>query len=134
MSILNVLEFPELQALLRTMALIMCGTTLIPARSAAITNGDCAAVPVLLSSNWSLEGTRRVIIKIETTGQPDELVSTIDFTRSTVYRNTKRDRENMCIFTVEESNSNENSFRCLGMFRRGAYVSAAAIEMVSIEA
>lgn len=39
-------ELPEDQALVSTTALIMDGTTLIPALVAAITKGDCAAVPV----------------------------------------------------------------------------------------
>jgi uncharacterized protein YycO len=63
----NILELPELQALVITIALIICGTTLIPARVAAMTNGDCAAVPEVLSSIGSLDGTNRVIMKTVTT-------------------------------------------------------------------
>lgn len=61
------LEFPELQALVSTIALIICGTTLIPALFAAIRNGDWAAVPVLLSNIGSSDGIKRVIMRIEMT-------------------------------------------------------------------
>lgn len=50
------------------MALIIWGTTLTPARCAAIRNGDWAAVPVLLNNMGSFEGTSRVIMKMEMTG------------------------------------------------------------------
>lgn len=40
------LEFPDDQAEVKTTALIIEGTTLIPASRAAITKGDCEAVPV----------------------------------------------------------------------------------------
>jgi hypothetical protein len=64
---LNKPEFPELQALVRTTALIIEGTTLIPALVAAITNGDSAAVPVDLRRLGSLEGTMSPTMKIDRT-------------------------------------------------------------------
>jgi len=57
-------EFPEDQALVKTTALMMEGTTLIQARVAAITKGDCAAVPVDLRRLGSSDGTTRPIMKI----------------------------------------------------------------------
>lgn len=42
----SMFEFPEDQAEVITTALIIDGTTLIPARVAAITNGDVDAVPL----------------------------------------------------------------------------------------
>lgn len=58
---------PELHALVNTIALIICGTTLTLARCAAMRKGDCVAVPVLLSSIGSFEGTSNVTIKIDIT-------------------------------------------------------------------
>lgn len=69
----NELEFPELQALLSTMALMIWGTTLTPARCAAMRNGDWAAVPVLLNNMGSFEGTNRVIMKMEMTSSWSDL-------------------------------------------------------------
>lgn len=42
----SILAFPELQALVRMTALMMDGTTLMPALEAAMTKGDWEAVPV----------------------------------------------------------------------------------------
>lgn len=64
----HTLELPELHALVNTIALMMCGTIFTLERLAAITNGDWAAVPVLLRSILSLEGTSRVIMKTDMTG------------------------------------------------------------------
>jgi hypothetical protein len=60
-------EFPELHALVRTTALIIEGTTWIPALVAAMTNGDWAAVPVDLRRSGSLDGTIRPTMKIDYT-------------------------------------------------------------------
>lgn len=60
-------EFPELHALVNTTALIMEGTTLIPARVAAITKGDSDAVPEDLRRSLSLDGTISPTMKIEST-------------------------------------------------------------------
>ena len=60
-------ELPEDHAEVMMTALIIDGTTLIPARVAAITKGDSEAVPVEALSLGSLEGTTRPTIKIEIT-------------------------------------------------------------------
>lgn len=55
---LSMKELPALQALVRTTKLMMWGTTLMPARVAAMTKGDAAAVPESALRSWgSLEGT-----------------------------------------------------------------------------
>lgn len=61
---LSTFEFPLDQADVSTTALIIDGTTLIEALFAAITNGDCAAVPVDRSKSGSLDGTTSPICKI----------------------------------------------------------------------
>lgn len=60
-------EFPALHALVNTTALIIEGTILTPALLAAMTNGDCAAVPVDLKSSLSFDGTIMPTMKIERT-------------------------------------------------------------------
>ena len=60
-------ELPELHALVKTTKLIIDGTTLMPAFVAAITKGDCAAVPVERKRSGSLEGTSKPTMKIERT-------------------------------------------------------------------
>lgn len=63
----SMFELPEDQAEVITTALMIDGTTLIPARVAAITNGDVDAVPLEWPRSGSLEGTTRPIMKIEMT-------------------------------------------------------------------
>ena len=60
-------ELPALQALVKTIAFIIDGTTLMPALVAAITNGDCAAIPVDLRRLGSFEGTTSPTMKVERT-------------------------------------------------------------------
>lgn len=73
----SILEFPEDQAEVITTALMIDGTTLIPALVAAITNGDVEAVPLEWPSSGSFEGTRRPTMKIEITRrQTSELQET----------------------------------------------------------
>ena len=63
----DLLEFAALQALKRTPAFTIEGMALMPALSATIANGDCAAVPVAFRSFGSLEGMSSPIIKIVNT-------------------------------------------------------------------
>ena len=58
------LEFAADQADVRTIALINDGTALMPARLAAMTKGDCDAVPVDLKRFGSFEGTTSPTMKI----------------------------------------------------------------------
>jgi hypothetical protein len=60
-------ELPADQALERTTALMIEGTTLMPARVEAMTKGDWAAVPVSRRRSLSLEGTMRPTMKMERT-------------------------------------------------------------------
>lgn len=94
-------ELPADHADVSTMALMMEGTTLIFALFAAMTNGDCAAVPVDLSSCGSFEGTTR-----PTTQE----LSAIDY-MSDLFKLTHEDGEH-----VKNQNSPEDS---LGGLRNG---------------
>lgn len=58
-------EFPDDHALVKTTALIIEGTILIPARLAAITKGDAAAVPDELSRFSSVLGTTRPTMNMD---------------------------------------------------------------------
>jgi hypothetical protein len=60
-------ELPALQALVKTTALIMLGTTLMPARVAAMTNGEAEASPARFDSSLSLDGTINEMTKIDIT-------------------------------------------------------------------
>ena len=60
------LELPEDQAEVMTTALMIDGTTLIPARVAAITNGDPAAPPCF-SRSGSSDGITKPTMKMEIT-------------------------------------------------------------------
>lgn len=63
------LELPDDHALVSTTKLIVCGTTEIPARVAAITNGLAVAVPVPvpLSRSSSSDGTSMPTKKMDRT-------------------------------------------------------------------
>lgn len=68
-SLTSIPEFAADQALVKTTAFIICGTTLMPAKLAAITNGDWAAFPFPCALNKSSEfdGTSNVTTKTEST-------------------------------------------------------------------
>lgn len=57
-------ELPDDQADERTTALMIEGTTLMPALVAAMTKGDSAAVPLDRSRSGSLDGTTRPTMKM----------------------------------------------------------------------
>lgn len=61
---LRMFELPDDQAEVRTTALMMEGTTLIPASRAAITKGDWEAVPVDPSKCSLADDTIRPTMKI----------------------------------------------------------------------
>lgn len=64
-ELFNKPEFPDDHALVNTTALIIEGTILIPARLAAITKGDAAAVPDELSRFSSVLGTTRPTMNMD---------------------------------------------------------------------
>lgn len=64
-ELFNKPEFPDDHALVKTTALIIEGTILIPARLAAITKGDAAAVPDELSRFSSVLGTTRPTMNMD---------------------------------------------------------------------
>lgn len=64
-ELFNKPEFPDDHALVKTTALIIDGTILIPARLAAITKGDAAAVPDELSRFSSVLGTTRPTMNMD---------------------------------------------------------------------